>query len=88
MKILPLLMLAVIGCFAWEFQVVLPVDAIVDGVGDAAISLRLRAGMATNLKRYANHSLGAADWFSAKGEEPYWILDTVEFKTAWHPIGI
>jgi len=64
------------------------VNAIVDGVGDAAISLRLRAGMATNLKRYANHSLGAADWFSAKGEEPYWILDTVEFKTAWHPIGI
>src|SRR5580692_10909955 len=52
------------------------VNAIVDGVGDAAISLRLRAGMATNLKRYANHSLGAADWFSAKGEEPYWILDT------------
>jgi acyl-CoA reductase-like NAD-dependent aldehyde dehydrogenase len=64
------------------------VNAIVDGVGDASISVRLRSGMATNLKRYANHSLGTADWFSAKGEEPYWILDTVEFKTAWHPIGM
>ena len=30
----------------------------------------------------------ATDWFSAKVEDPYWILDTVEFKTAWHPIGI
>ena len=29
------------------------------------------------------------DGFSAaKVENPYWILDTVEFKTAWHPIGI
>jgi hypothetical protein len=25
---------------------------------------------------------------TAKVEDPYWILDTVEFKTAWHPIGI
>jgi hypothetical protein len=29
-----------------------------------------------------------ADWFGAKAEDPYWILDTVEFKTAWHPIGL
>ncbi len=62
------------------------VNAIVDGAGDAAVSTALQAGVATNLKRYANHA--AADWFSAKVEDPYWILDTVEFKTAWHPIGI
>ena len=42
--------------------------------------------VATNLKRYASHA--AADWFSAKVEDPDWILDPVEFKTAWHPIGI
>ena len=64
----------------------LDVNAIVDGAGDAEISNQLQAGMAVNLKRYANHA--AADWFSAKVEDPYWILDTVEFKTAWHPIGI
>ena len=29
--------------------------------------------------RYANHA--TTDWFSAKVEDPYWILDTVEFKT-------
>lgn len=62
------------------------VNAIVDGAGDAAVSTALQAGVATNLKRYANHA--ATDWFSAKVEDPYWILDTVEFKTAWHPIGI
>src|SRR3984957_5221674 len=62
------------------------VNAIVDGAGDAEISAKLQAGIATNLKRYANHF--STDWFSAKVEDPYWILDTVEFKTAWHPIGI
>jgi acyl-CoA reductase-like NAD-dependent aldehyde dehydrogenase len=62
------------------------VNAIMDGAGDSEISAKLQAGVATNLKRYANHA--AADWFSGKVEDPYWILDTVEFKTAWHPIGI
>jgi acyl-CoA reductase-like NAD-dependent aldehyde dehydrogenase len=62
------------------------VNAIVDGAGDSEISAKLQAGGATNLKRYSNHV--ATDWFSAKVENPYWILDTVEFKTAWHPIGI
>jgi len=62
------------------------VNAIVDGAADADISAKLRAGVAANLKRYANRA--AADWFSAQAEDPYQILDTVEFKTAWHPIGI
>jgi acyl-CoA reductase-like NAD-dependent aldehyde dehydrogenase len=62
------------------------VNAIVDGAGDAELSAKLQAGVAVNLKRYAKHA--ATDWFSAKVENPYWILDTVEFKTAWHPIGI
>lgn len=64
------------------------VNAIVDGTGDAATAAKLQAGTAVNLKRYANHSLATADWFTAKAENPYWILETVEFKTAWHPIGL
>jgi acyl-CoA reductase-like NAD-dependent aldehyde dehydrogenase len=64
------------------------VNAIVDGAGDAELSAKLQAGTAINLKRYSKHALAAADWFSAKVEDPYRILDTVEFKTAWHPIGI
>jgi acyl-CoA reductase-like NAD-dependent aldehyde dehydrogenase len=64
------------------------VNAIVDGAGDSDFAKKLQEGVATNLKRYANHSLASAEWYSAKVEDPYWILDTVEFKTAWHPIGI
>ena len=64
------------------------VNAIVDGAGVAEISARLQAGTAINLKRYFDHSLTAPDWFTANAEDPYWILDTVEFKTAWHPIGL
>jgi len=64
------------------------VNAMVDGAGDMELSAKLQGGTAINLKRYANHALAAADWFTTKAEDPYWILDTVEFKTAWHPIGL
>lgn len=64
------------------------VNALVDATGDAEIAAKLQAGTAINLKRYSNHSLAPKDWFTAKAENPYWILDTVEFKTAWHPIGL
>lgn len=64
------------------------VNAIVDGTGVGELRVKLQGGTAVNLKRYANRSLPPADWFSAKAEDPYWILDTIEFKTAWHPIGL
>lgn len=64
------------------------INAIVDGTGDAALGAQLQSGTALNLKRYAAHSLAPAEWFTAKAEDPYWILDTVEMKTAWHPIGV
>ena len=66
----------------------LDVNAVVDGVGDADLSATLQAGSAINLKRYARHALAPAAWSTAKAEDPYWILDTIEFKTAWHPIGL
>lgn len=64
------------------------INAIVDGAGDRELTAKLQAGMAANLKRYANHPLPPGDWFASAAEDPYWILDTVEFKTAWHPIGV
>jgi acyl-CoA reductase-like NAD-dependent aldehyde dehydrogenase len=66
----------------------LDVNAIVDGVGDAELGAKLQTGPVINLKRYTKHLAAPADWFSAKVENPYWILDTIEFKTAWHPIGV
>jgi len=64
------------------------INAIVDGSGVAEIGAVLQAGAAKNLKRYSANALSVKDWFTSKGEDPYKILDTVEFKTAWHPIGV
>lgn len=64
------------------------VNAIVDGTGLAELRASLQAGTAINLKRYASHPLAPAEWFDGRAEDPYWILDTLEFKTAWHPIGV
>jgi acyl-CoA reductase-like NAD-dependent aldehyde dehydrogenase len=66
----------------------LDVNAIVDGTGNSDLGALLQAGTAQNLKRYAARPLAPADWFTSKAEDPYWILDTVEFKTAWHPMGV
>ena len=64
------------------------VNAIVDGLGLSQASAKLQAGTALNMKRFADHSLPTARWFTDDAQDPYWILDTVEFKTAWHPIGL
>ncbi|HEX4667612.1 MAG TPA: aldehyde dehydrogenase family protein [Chthoniobacterales bacterium] len=64
------------------------VNAIVDASGDAKVAVVLQEGGGFNVKRYVERSLKAADWRGAAAENPYWILDTVEMKTAWHPIGL
>lgn len=64
------------------------VNAIVDGSGDAKLGAELQRGGELNLKRYARRDLSAKMWRGPEAENPYWILDTVEMKTAWHPIGL
>lgn len=64
------------------------INAIVDAAGLSEVSASLQEGTALNLKRYHAHTLTPTEWFSTKAEDPYWILDSVEFKTAWHPIGL
>jgi acyl-CoA reductase-like NAD-dependent aldehyde dehydrogenase len=64
------------------------VNAVVDGVGTREFQAKLQEGTALNMKRYASHTLAADDWATEKAEDPYWILDTIEYKTAWHPIGL
>ncbi|HVF70989.1 MAG TPA: aldehyde dehydrogenase family protein [Chthoniobacterales bacterium] len=64
------------------------VNAIVDGSGNDEVSRALQRGGALNVKRYFRRDLGENDWAKAQAENPYWILDTVEMKTAWHPIGL
>ncbi len=57
----------------------LDVNAVVDASGDAALRATLRAGAATNLKRIS--------FRDATAEDAYAMLDTLEMKTAWHPVG-
>jgi acyl-CoA reductase-like NAD-dependent aldehyde dehydrogenase len=64
------------------------VNAIVDGSGDAMTGRALQRGGGVNMKRYVCRDVKAADWGKPELEDPYWILDTVEMKTAWHPIGL
>ena len=64
------------------------INAIVDASGVEETHRALQAGTAVNLKRYAARKMTAEDWFTEAAENPYWIADTVEFKTAWHPIGL
>ena len=71
-----------------HFATHMDINAIVDATGDAALGAQLQSGTALNLKRYTTRTLEPEEWFTAKSEDPYWILDTVEMKTAWHPIGV
>lgn len=65
------------------------VDAIVDGSGDPGTATTFREGSANNLKRISVRALKAPeDWFQDEAQDPYRILDTIEVKTAWHPIGV
>lgn len=64
------------------------VNAIVDASGNEEIGRALQGGGALNVKRYFHRDLRGNDWSRADAENPYWILDTVEMKTAWHPIGL
>jgi acyl-CoA reductase-like NAD-dependent aldehyde dehydrogenase len=64
------------------------VNAIVDASGEEKIGLELQRGGEFNVKRYVPRDLTPAQWRGRDAENPYWILDTVEMKTAWHPIGL
>ena len=64
------------------------VNAIVDGSGDDEIGRELQRGGGYNVKRYVRRDLAPAMWRTEAAESPYWILDSVEMKTAWHPMGV
>ena len=64
------------------------VNAIVDASGDESVGRQLQRGGGFNVKRYVRRDLTAAQWRGEEAENPYWIMDSVEMKTAWHPIGL
>lgn len=67
----------------------LDINAVIDGSGDPDLFAKLQGGAADNLKRVHAHALAdPEDWFGEAGTDAYRILDTVEFKTVWHPMGV
>jgi len=67
----------------------LDVNAVLDASGDPEILKTLQGGAEANLKRVHDHSLPSSEaWFGDAARDPYRVLDTVEFKTAWHPMGM
>lgn len=67
----------------------LDVNAVLDASGDPEILKTLQGGAEANLKRVHDHSLPSSEaWFGDAARDPYRALDTVEFKTAWHPMGM
>lgn len=64
------------------------IQALIDASGDPETVAALQAGGAAGVKRFASHACESeAGWHGDAGRDPYRILDTVEFKTAWHPVG-
>ena len=61
------------------------VNAVVCGDPDAAAARKIQELAAGNVKRVILRS--GADWTSAAIQSPYFISDTQETKTTWHPIG-
>lgn len=60
------------------------VNATIYCENDSDMQKMLREKSAINLKRVFFYD--QIDWLSNTGESPYFILDTQEIKTTWHPV--
>lgn len=61
------------------------INALIYGGKDGSIDKQLGEDAAVNVKRYIHRN--PDNWASSGIENPYVILDTMEIKTTWHPIG-
>lgn len=60
------------------------VNATVFCDADEVTKKLIQEKAALNLKRVLNYE--KRDWLTEKGQSPYYIMDTQEIKTTWHPI--
>lgn len=61
------------------------INAVIYGGSDKKIDKQLAEDSAVNVKRYFHK--GTDQWNASTLENPYTILDTMEIKTTWHPVG-
>ncbi len=60
------------------------VNAVVYCEGDVETRKMMQEKSALNVKRMLSYH--KVDWSSSEGQSPYFIMDTQEIKTTWHPI--
>lgn len=60
------------------------VNAIVYAENDAATQKMIQEKAAMNLKRVVLYN--KINWLTESGQSPYFIMDTQEIKTTWHPV--
>ena len=68
-----------------QFAAHMDVNAIVYCDGDASVDREIQLHAANNIKRVVRRT--GIDWNAEKAQGPYFIRDTQEFKTTWHPVG-
>jgi acyl-CoA reductase-like NAD-dependent aldehyde dehydrogenase len=67
-----------------QFASHMDVNAIVSTLSDKQLNKDIQEKAAANVKRVMIYN--NVNWGSAAGESPYFIMDTQEIKTTWHPI--
>lgn len=60
------------------------VNATIYCENDSSVQQMIREKSALNLKRISLYD--TINWYSDEGQSPYFIMDTQEIKTTWHPV--
>jgi acyl-CoA reductase-like NAD-dependent aldehyde dehydrogenase len=68
-----------------QFASHMDVNAVVYCGNEPAVMRKVQELAADNIKRVITRTI--ADWSDAAAQSPYFISDTQETKTTWHPIG-
>lgn len=71
---------------AEHFASHMDVNAVIVAGGDAAERAAIRTKAAANVKRVI--AFQRDNWLDPAAQSPYFILDTQEVKTTWHPVGV
>ncbi|MGA2232854.1 MAG: aldehyde dehydrogenase family protein [Tepidisphaeraceae bacterium] len=69
-----------------QFASHMDVNAVIYCGGDPTEAAAVRAKASLNVKRAIIYD--RPDWLASDAQGPYFILDTQEVKTTWHPIGV
>ncbi len=67
-----------------QFAAHMDINAVIYCGDDNAIQKEIQEKGAANVKRFVYHR--NMNWYGEKAQSPYYIMDTQEIKTTWHPI--